>query len=285
MFKKVGCPNCYKNYDDALEKCPFCGENNEYCKQTKGSQASFLAFWKQILLVFVGSLGFQILGLILQLIVLGYGKARFGYTGDELAQFASGPWAIVFIDGLAYFLLFTALVLVCFKDSIGLLKKFKGWKPYVVGGITFGTIIMFDVTYNMILNLFQVESSSNANQSVLTSAITVAPIICLLMFGIIGPICEELTYRVGLFSFFRRINKYLAYAITILVFALIHFDFECFSKGTWLNELINLPFYMFAGFAFTFAYEKFGFAASVSAHISNNIYSILATIILSKIPA
>ena len=80
-----------------------------------------------------------------------------------------------------------------------------------------------------------------------------------------------------------RINKYLAYAVTILVFAFIHFDFECFGKGTLVNELLNMPFYLFAGFTFTFLYEKFGFGASVMAHVSNNLYSIIMTVIMSKI--
>ena len=252
MFRKIGCPNCQKNYDDALQECPFCGEKNAFVKQTKGSKATFLPFWKQILLAFVGSFGFQLIGLVVELIVAAVGMGVYGYTSDNIGEFLKDAWAILAIDGIAYLLLFGFLLLIAFKDNIKLLKPFKNWKSYVAGGVGFMAIMAFNVTFNLILTIFNVQTTENNNQSILNLAIMEGPIICIIMFGIIGPICEELTYRVGLFSFFRRINKYLAYAVTILVFAFIHFDFECFGKGTLVNELLNMPFYLFAGFTFTF---------------------------------
>ncbi|MBP5694703.1 MAG: CPBP family intramembrane metalloprotease, partial [Bacilli bacterium] len=105
----------------------------------------------------------------------------------------------------------------------------------------------------------------------------VYPITCLFIFGLIGPICEEITYRVGLFSLLKRKNRALAYLVTIAVFALIHFNFSN-DPATLLNEIINLPYYMFAAFAFSFAFDKFGFAASATAHISNNLISLFLVV-------
>ena len=131
----------------------------------------------------------------------------------------------------------------------------------------------FNALYSTFLQLIKVTSSDNANEASLQSLQDIYPLTCLIIFGIIGPICEEMTYRVGLFSLFKRKNKVVAYVVTIAVFALIHFNFSL-DPDTLVNELLNLPYYMFAAAAFSFTYDKFGFAGSVTAHISNNLLSL-----------
>ena len=93
-----------------------------------------------------------------------------------------------------------------------------------------------------------------------------------------------------IFSFLKRINSIFAYVISALIFALIHFDFNSIIVGVetsnWsilINELINLPPYVFAGLTFTFLFEKFGFGCGLFAHILNNVYSIFATLLLNFI--
>ena len=134
---------------------------------------------------------------------------------------------------------------------------------------------MFNLFYNLILSLAGVSIADNANESSLNSIVTAFPMASLLFFAFIGPVCEELTYRVGLFSLTKRVNRIFAYIVTIIVFTLIHFDF---TSKTMVNELLNIPFYAFAAFVFTFLYEKFGLASSVSAHITNNLFSLLVSI-------
>ena len=73
-------------------------------------------------------------------------------------------------------------------------------------------------------------------------------------------------------------NVFLAYIVTSLVFGLIHFNF--FATGDALiNELLNLPSYVISGFLLTLAYDKFGFACSSVAHIVNNLFSIVVSMI------
>ena len=113
----------------------------------------------------------------------------------------------------------------------------------------------------------------------LRSFITIYPFISLIFLGVIGPICEELTYRVGLFSVLKK-PKWLAYVIGTLVFALAHFSF---TSTNIINELVNLPVYIVSGFALCLAYDKFGLAASLTAHTVNNIYSVSMVIFLHYI--
>ena len=56
-----------------------------------------------------------------------------------------------------------------------------------------------------------------------------------------------------------------------------------FNSATIWNELANLPVYLFSGFMFALAYDKFGFSGSASAHITNNLFAVGLQIILKYI--
>ena len=105
------------------------------------------------------------------------------------------------------------------------------------------------------------------------------PLLSVLILGFLGPAVEEFTYRVGLFSFLTRVHKALAYAVTIVIFGLIHFDFTA-TGANMVNELIHLPIYMFSGAALCVLYDFMGLSASLSAHVTNNLLSIIPTILL-----
>ena len=92
---------------------------------------------------------------------------------------------------------------------------------------------------------------------------------------LIGPFCEEITYRVGLFDLIKRKNKILAYIIEVLIFAFIHIQF---SETTLGAELAAFPIYLAIGFFLTFAYDKFDLPASYMAHIFLNTISFIAVI-------
>ena len=143
---------------------------------------------------------------------------------------------------------------------------------------------------SIIIQLLQIDVSDNINQSSAVNLVVTYPLLSIIVIGVIGPLCEELAYRAGLFSFLKRINSIFAYIISALIFALIHFDFNSiivgFETSNWsilINELINLPPYVFAGLTFTFLFEKFGFGCGLFAHILNNVYSIFATLLLNFI--
>ena len=229
---------------------------------------------KQFVVFLVGWIGFQIIAAIIQIVVAVIGQIQ----GYNINEFLTLPSSEIIVNSAAYLILLVTLVSVINFDIPKLLTSFKKWQSFIAGLICFGAIIAFDMLWGMVLDLLPLETGNNANEAGLTSIITVYPIMSLIIFGVVGPVCEELTYRVGLFSFFQRKNKILAYIVTIIIFAFIHFDLTA-TKATIVNELLNLPFYMFAAFAFSYTYEKYGLAGSLTAHVINNLFSVSATII------
>ena len=225
---------------------------------------------KQFIVFLTGWIGFQIIAAIIQLL-LGSIETFSGASFEALAS------SIIVHTGAYLILLITLLAIINF-DIPKLLTSFKHWQSYVAAALCFAAIFAFDMLYGLFLQLLPLKTGNNANEAGLEKIIEAFPIASLVIFGLVGPLCEELTYRVGLFSFFRRKNKVLAYIVTIVIFAFIHFDITA-TKDTIVNELLNLPIYMFAAFAFSFTYEKYGFAGSATAHIFNNIFAISSAII------
>ncbi|MCR5332547.1 MAG: CPBP family intramembrane metalloprotease [Bacilli bacterium] len=272
MFRKINCPKCNQPYDEMKQNCPHCNEPNEKVPQHKffGNKATFVPFWLEIVLFAVGWLGFQVLGLVLSLVI-------------KLA-----PWDVIVKEAVltfsAYGLLGGIMIAISCKHLKELALSFKKWLVPVSAIVGFIAILTFNMVYGSIIKLIHLDISDNANETSINSITTVYPLLSILIIGLVGPLCEELTYRVGFYSFFRRINKYLAYALTMVFFAFIHFDFEAFSIGgaTLINEFLNLPYYLAAAFVFTFLYEKIGFGASFACHATNNLASVLSTLLLSK---
>ena len=224
---------------------------------------------KQLIIFLVGWIGFNIFATTIQMAILIFGNIYWG-SGEEILRRSSMS---MLVNGVAYLGLIFAIFLISRYDIKKLFKSFKQYQSYIAGAVCLLSMFAFNILYSSLLGLIKIPSGDNQNEASLQSLQDIYPLTCLLIFGIVGPICEEMTYRVGLFSLLRRKNKAVAYVVTILVFALIHFNFST-DKWTLINELLNLPYYMFAAAAFSFTYDKFGFAGSVSAHISNNLISL-----------
>jgi membrane protease YdiL (CAAX protease family) len=117
---------------------------------------------------------------------------------------------------------------------------------------------------------------SNDNQNAAVNLIANYPLFGILIIAFVGPICEEFTYRLGLFSFLSRIGRRKAYIISSLIFALMHFNF---ANPDILVEILNLPPYIISGLILTYTYEKYGFEAAITTHIFNNLFSTISIII------
>lgn len=118
----------------------------------------------------------------------------------------------------------------------------------------------------IISNLF--NFSSNSNQSSLNLAFEASPFFTFFPIVIFAPICEELTYRFGLFGALAKKSRLLAYVITMLVFSLIHFDF---TSSDIINELLNLPVYLIGAGFLCYAYDRKGnILTSITAHMFYN---------------
>ena len=274
MFRRVICPNCQTRIDDASYTCPVC--NHKFEKNRKNRAITLVPFWKQIVLFLVGFLFFQVFATVFSIIVQSIALMEYGAGTFAYYNFVYSVKSSALINFISYFVVFGVLSALLIADAHELTKSFKNWRPVVAGLIGLGAILLFNMIYNSILSITGMTLTDNANENSLNSIVSQYPILSLVVFGVVGPICEEITYRVGLFSFFNRINKILAYVLTIIVFAFIHFDF---ASSTIINELLNMPLYGFAAFVFCYLYDRYGFAGSLYAHVSNNVLSIATTII------
>ena len=233
---------------------------------------TMLSRGKQLGLFFVGFLGFQVIASIIQVILY----VTSGHLGESIESALSGYRYTMITNSAAYIILIICLVAICYTDLPKLVKSFPKYQCYIAGFVCFIAIYAFEVIYGNLINLL-IPVTENGNQASIESVTYTYRFTSLIIFGIIGPICEELTYRVGLFSVLRKKSRVLAYLVTIIIFAFIHFNFSS-NPRTLLNEILNLPVYAFAAAAFSFVYDRYGLAASVTGHILNNLVSLFFVI-------
>ena len=182
---------------------------------------------------------------------------------------------------ISYLVLFVCLLIVVYPYIPELSLKMKKAKPYLVGLLGGFALVVFSITYSNILNLFY-PMGDNENQKAAVKIILDYPFASIMIVGFLGPICEELTYRLGLFTLSRRWNRIAAYIISVLVFALIHFSF---TSTDIINELLNLPSYLFCGLCLAFLYDKYGLVCAIESHMINNLYSVVVILIANSLGA
>ena len=262
LLKDKKCPNCDGYYDPTLKKCPPCYKSNElYLNRQVSDKIIFFHPLAQIGLFLVG---FAYAGMLLMELILSF--------------------FVAYVDGSDIFketliILFTYLMMLGSLAVIALaarrkefFSKYKRPLDYIYGVVYAITIVVASLMLSSLISIFHV-AEDNANQQTAILIVKNYPIIAFFVLGFLGPICEELTYRIGLYSFFRRINKYLAFIVTIVLFALIHFDFTAIGTDKLVYELWALPSYLVAGFVLTLAYEHRGPACSMTAHVLYNIFA------------
>lgn len=289
LIKKIDCKRCGISYDDHLEDCPKCHEKNEgFLSLFPNNKMTWMDLWRQLSIFVLGWIGFQIIGSVYVIISYLYGMSIFPGDADAVQAFVSSSQNLMINSTVSYVLLLVGMIAITFPY---LKKIFVGYKNPT--NLLFGLLLGFALIgasafYGIIVSSFY-KTGGNVNETVLESLIGNYPVLAILIFGIVGPICEEFAYRVGLFNTLYRTKRWVAYVATILVFALIHFNFasviNVVSDGSqanidaFVNELVNLPQYMIAGSILCFAYEKYGFAGSSIAHILNNLISIVSVVV------
>lgn len=217
--------------------------------------------WKRLYLLGMGLIGLIVISLLVGLTVLSAPK----------------DYQSAIINDVSYIICFAAMISVLFVDYKKIIPLFKKWQPYVFGLILGGVIIGFTIAYSNFVNLFY-EYGVNDNETSIRSTFVLYPVLSFIVVAFVGPICEELTYRVGLFALLKKFNIIVAYAVTAVVFAFIHFSL---TSPNIIDELVNLPVYFINGLILTFAYHKFGFVGSVTAHMTNNLYASISILIMT----
>lgn len=261
LLKRKKCPNCGAYYDPTLEKCPSCHKHNElYLNREISNQVVFLHPISQIAMFLIG---FGFVGMILTTTIFAI---IFGSLENNKILYNT---VVLTVSYLAMIIALMAIVLLTRKEHF--FSKYKRAIDYIYGiGYAF-TLFFAAQILGSLVEIFY-KASDNANQETAILIVKNYPIIAFFLLGFLGPICEELTYRVGLYSFFRRINKYLAIIVSTILFALVHFTFDAEDI---INELWALPSYLLSGVILALAYEHRGPACSMTAHVLYNIAAFL----------
>ena len=310
MKEKVKCKKCGLFIDEDCESCPYCGYPQNHDLKTKANETSekntdeknienfektpeilfknesnskvedtkkvnFFDFESRVMKInpmksltffIVGFLFIKVIALIFQLI---------GQNGGWYF-IASGTYSGA-INFASYFVTLGIIFLILSNNSNQFFKEFANKWTWIYG-LGFGFLLMIaSSAVTAFMNLFQ-QVGENANESAIDSITTSFPVLSVIVFGFLGPICEEFTYRVGLFSFLKKYNRIAAYLGTAIVFGFLHFTF---NPSTIITELINLPSYIVAGLLLCYFYDYKGIGASTVAHMTNNLFAIISQLVLS----
>lgn len=263
LIKSKKCPNCGAYYDPTLEKCPKCYKHNELYLNREVSTS--IAYFHPISQIGLFLAGFSLCGMLVAEYICSLFLSSIADEGLRQALYMTIVYLMMLI-GLA------TIVLTTRRKYF--FSKYKRPLDYIYG---IGYAITLIFVGSLIANFVSIfhEVADNANQTAASVFANNYPILAFFVMGILGPICEELTYRVGLYSFLRRFNKYIAIAITAIVFGLIHFDFTAIDI---VEELWALPTYIGCGLVLTIAYEHRGPACSMTAHLIYNVIAFLITL-------
>lgn len=295
MKEKVKCKKCGLLIDKDSNFCPYCGydqtkeekttidvnpsdiiDANGNAAQLKRarftdfkSQALDLNWVKSLIFFLFGFLGLKLIAYLLQIIAVVSSNWYFLASGAASSA----------INFSCYIMLFGGFLIFAGKDITKFFKDFKENKTLLYG-LGFGFLLMIaSSTVSSLMNLIR-DSGVNDNEAAIDSITTSFPLLSLIIFGILGPICEEFTYRLGLFTLLKRWNRVAAYILTAVIFGFIHFNF---LSGDIVGELINIPSYIVAGVLLCYFYDYKGIGASMIAHITNNFIAIGLQILLSSL--
>ena len=258
-FNKKNCPSCNNDYDEMVDYCPFCHKRNEsHLDFKKKHPLFFIDTSRELMLFFLGLIGLSVFALL--------GSLIFTYFPIEKSL------ASLIINVSSYLLFFIVAILIIYPYLKNLLDYLKKWDTYIFGVIGAGLLIGGSIGINLLMRYLVPGTGESGNQGALITMVKAYPVVVILVFGIIGPICEELAYRVGLFTLLRRVHPVLAYTLTIIIFAFIHFDF---MSSNIVNEFANLPGYIWGAVILSALYDYKGITSSITAHILNNIISFI----------
>ena len=220
---------------------------------------------RRVIAFVIGLIGLVAISIIVQIIVLGFVSDK-----NSITAFTTfGTYGVLFIVFVLFFL----------KDFKQFFKQFLDI-DVILRGVLIGVFLMgIPSVYLSFVNLFM-DFGINSNEASIREMAVQYPLLIIIFAGLLGPICEEFTYRVGFFGAIKKQNKVVAYIVTAIIFGLIHFDFETFANAEKLIiELVNLPAYMISGVILCYAFDRYGFAAACVAHIFNNVVGLLGDII------
>ena len=162
------------------------------------------------------------------------------------------------INYICYGVMFVAMFLIIVVDIPKYVCKFKDYKNYIIGFGMGVFLILFDIAYINLVKLHPAYAVGQ-NETTVRSTITIYPALAFIFLGLIGPIAEELAHRAGVFKALSKVNIILAYIVSSIIFAFLHFGW---SNPNYIAEWLNFPLYFVSGLVLAFTYDKFSIVGS-----------------------
>lgn len=191
------------------------------------------------------------------------------------------------INGMMQFMTYVFGFCIAYKivGEKAIKKIFSKYKEFSIytRGIVYGFVLLFaQVVCNIVITIITGPVEENQNQNVLIELAKASPLFMGITTVVLAPFFEEITYRYSLFGVVHKKSRILAYVVTILVFGLIHFDFNCFGSAERMKiEFLNLPSYLISGGILCYAYEKEdSLICSIVAHATNNFIAFFQIFML-----
>jgi hypothetical protein len=229
---------------------------------------------KQLLLFFLGWLG--LLGFAIFFSALLAFIIPLFLSLEETEIFLNSDLFFSYVNSLTYFtLLMIGIILIWSYLRTTFIPALFSGQWWLGLPFTFA-ILLTSFGLASIYDAIGVQLEDNQNQAAIVRLVKDSPMISIITFGLLGPIVEEWTYRLGLFQYLKGRSKWGAYLVTLTIFGFIHFDF---TASNLTNELLNLPIYLVAGAWFCFLYDRFGLQVAMATHIFNNLLSVMSILI------
>lgn len=121
-------------------------------------------------------------------------------------------------------------------------------------GIALGVYLISMQVVSIITGLVSSEIV-NTNNDIVTEMIRQHPPMMILSTVVLAPLAEECFWRVLVFGELRQFNRWLAYAVSTLLFALLHV-WQFIGEYSLLNLLMVTLSYLPAGAVLAWAYER-----------------------------
>lgn len=206
----------------------------------------------------------------------------FAYTGMLLISFVYSLLLSAFVidknffNVLANSLCYGTLLIIfgyfIFKNREYFLAEAKQKENYLYGFLLGIVIVGIEIVISYLMISLLGKQEMNANQEGIEILMKSYPTLMILIAVIIGPFCEEITYRVGLYGCLAEYNEKLGFIISGLIFGFVHIKF---TNTTFLAELSSFPVYVAIGMCLNYCYKKHGLACSYVAHAILNLMSVI----------
>lgn len=259
-FRTKTCDQCGYSHDINMPECPSCGRSEENFLKKPLKNPLLLIDTPRLLIVLCI---YVVTFFVLPIIAATFIDVSNNYLNLLILQL------VIYLLGI---------ILISFTLKTYLKYFFKNFlrvESYAWGIIIGAIMIGLSIAYSYLISKFDIPT--NSNQESVQNMVLNYKILSFFVVVIFGPMYEELIFRVAVYDLSMKVNKVFGYFVTIILFVLIHINF--LGKDiNWISEAAAIPSYLICSIALCFLYDKFGYSASLTAHILNNLLSFILII-------